>query len=99
MKALCRRMKAPLVVVYWPTRTLRGRPEADRLRHTLAEWCHGRDILFVDTTEAFRAMASAGLYADSTHPGVVGQRIIAEAVLRVWRVRCDEAGSPSSYHD
>lgn len=99
MKAMCQRMKAPLMVVYWPTRGLRTRPEADRLRHTLAEWCQRRDILFVDTTEAFRAAADAGLYADSIHPGVAGQRIIAQAVLRQWQSLSEAAGAVSSTHD
>jgi len=75
---------AEFVMVYWPSRTLLGSADLERLRAVLAQWCAEDGVKLVDVTHAFLADSSTELYFDTVHPGPTGQRIIAEEVLRVW---------------
>ncbi len=76
---------ARFIVAYWPTPTVGGHPELDHIRGTLRRWCNLNDIEFVDATEAFLAASGPDLYADTSHPGVRGHRIVADAVWNTYR--------------
>ena len=71
---------ARFILVYWPTQTIRGHDELDRVRSVMRNWCAARNIHLLDVTDAFLAGDARDLYLDPIHPSPDGQRIIAEAV-------------------
>jgi lysophospholipase L1-like esterase len=72
---------ARFLMLYFPTRSLLGHEQLDRLRDVLATWCAEKDITLIDMTEDFLANPGPDLYADNLHPGTLGQRLIAEKVF------------------
>ncbi len=80
MAAEAKRQGADFVMVYFPVRNLLGRRQSDRVARALVRWCGQRGIKFLDVSEQFATAKGPGLYADSIHPGKVGQRIVADAV-------------------
>ncbi len=72
---------ARLIVVYFPTLSLNVPARSGLVAEPLRDLCTELGVTLADTTDAFAAQASSGLYTDETHPGALGHGIIAEAVL------------------
>lgn len=81
-----RRQGADFIMVYFPIESLLGHPASERLVKTLSQWCRAAGIPFIDVSNDFLTAGRPVLYADRTHPGPAGQRIVAE---RVWRILAD----------
>ena len=72
--------RAPLVVVWWPTRDATSCDAYDSARASVRQWTGEVGASFIDLTEAFEGHEQPGLYVDPLHPGAPGLRIVAAAV-------------------
>ncbi|MBI4716405.1 MAG: SGNH/GDSL hydrolase family protein [Planctomycetes bacterium] len=87
MAITARERGAALIVVYWPTEDLLQTSASERVIEALAPWCATSGATLIDMTAEFVA-AGHKAYADATHPGETGHRLIAERVWSEVAPRC-----------